>query len=743
MNIAWYFFFFLVSGFCSLVYEVVWLRLAMAKFGVTTPMVSVVLSVFMAGLALGSLAGGAIARRTERRGAALLLRLYGAVELLIGIAGLLVPHLLNLVFGLMKAGAGQLVWDSASYYLLSGACVVVSLLPWCTAMGATFPLAMAAIRSTSSLPSERSFSFLYLSNVLGAILGTIIPAFLLIELWGFQSTLHLASSFNILIAGTVLALSFTVKSLAPPEPATSVAEIQSQPRLYDFAAGGSLWLLFITGLCTMAMEVVWIRQFSVYLGNVVYAFVAILAVYLAATWMGSFLYRNWARTNHPRESVKAWTFLGILALLPLLLIDPALPIKGTFLGAVLRTAVGIGPLSAALGFLTPLLVDHYSAGDPARAGRAYSLNIVGGIAGPLLCGFLILPLLGDRWGLVVLSIPLFVIGLFAVIHEVPQAATFLATAASKPMYAITILLAFILVTYTNNYQASFTDRVEMRDYMATVVAANDNGQKRLLINGIGMTTLSPITKYMAHLPLAYLSRPAQNGLIICFGMGTTFRSMLSWGIDTTVVELNPSVPKLFPYFHADAAEVVMSPLAHIVVDDGRRFLERSSEQYDVITIDPPPPISTPTTSLLYSSEFYAVAKKRLRPGGILHAWLAIRDPGWDLSTQTAFAKALRDSFPYIRVFPSLGGWGFHMLASETPIPAMDAVSLAQRMSPQAAADFVEWNSPLSPTEMFASILQKEQQITRLASTRPGIPAIQDDRPINEYFLLRRMLGPFP
>ena len=743
MNIAWYFFFFLVSGFCSLVYEVVWLRLAMAKFGVTTPMVSVVLSVFMAGLALGSLAGGAIARRTERRGAALLLRLYGAVELLIGLAGLLVPHLLNLVFGLMKAGAGQLVWDSASYYLLSGACVVVSLLPWCTAMGATFPLAMAAIRSTSSLPSERSFSFLYLSNVLGAILGTIIPAFLLIELWGFQSTLHLASSFNILIAGTVLALSFTVKSLAPPEPATSVAEIQSQPRLYDFAAGGSLWLLFITGLCTMAMEVVWIRQFSVYLGNVVYAFVAILAVYLAATWMGSFLYRNWARTNHPRESVKAWTFLGILALLPLLLIDPALPIKGTFLGAVLRTAVGIGPLSAALGFLTPLLVDHYSAGDPDRAGRAYCVNIVGGIAGPLLCGFLILPLLGERWGLVVLSIPLFVIGLFAVIHEVPQAATFLATAASKPMYAITILLAFILVTNTNNYQASFTDRVEMRDYMATVVAANDNGQKRLLINGIGMTTLSPITKYMAHLPLAYLSRPAQNGLIICFGMGTTFRSMLSWGIDTTVVELNPSVPKLFSYFHADAAEVVMSPLAHIVVDDGRRFLERSSEQYDVITIDPPPPISTPTTSLLYSSEFYAVAKKRLRPGGILHAWLAIRDPGWDLSTQTAFAKALRDSFPYIRVFPSLGGWGFHMLASETPIPAMDAVSLAQRMSPQAAADFVEWNSPLSPTEMFASILQKEQQITRLASTRPGIPAIQDDRPINEYFLLRRMLGPFP
>jgi spermidine synthase len=248
---------------------------------------------------------------------------------------------------------------------------------------------------------------------------------------------------------------------------------------------------------------------------------------------------------------------------------------------------------------------------------------------------------------------------------------------------------------------------------------------------------------MAHMPLAFLGRPARNGLVICFGMGTTFRSMLSWGIDTTVVELNPSVPKLFSYFHPDGSDLVKSPLAHVVIDDGRRYLERSSELYDVITMDPPPPISTPTTSLLYSSEFYEVVKKHLRPGGILQAWLAIRDPGWDLSTQTAFAKALRNSFPYIRVFPSLGGWGFHMLASESPLPVVSAQELARRMPSGAAADFVEWNPGSSGEEMFTKILKTEQQIDRIASMRPAIPPIQDNRPINEYFFLRRLAGPYP
>src|SRR4029077_13454733 len=131
------------------------------------------------------------------------------------------------------------------------------------------------------------------------------------------------------------------------------------------------------------------------------------------------------------------------------------------------------------------------------------------------------------------------------------------------------------------------------------------------------TSLTPVTKMMAHLTLSSLPHPRQDALIICFGMGTTFRSVLSWGIPATVVELVPSVPWLFWYYHPDADQVLASPNAHVVIDDGRRYLERSPRLYDAIIIDPPPPVQTAGSSLLYSQDFYAVARTRLRSGGIL------------------------------------------------------------------------------------------------------------------------------
>ena len=151
-------------------------------------------------------------------------------------------------------------------------------------------------------------------------------------------------------------------------------------------------------------------------------------------------------------------------------------------------------------------------------------------------------------------------------------------------------------------------------------------QKRLLVNGVGMTHLTPITKMMAHLPLAFRAAPPAHGtLVICLGMGTTLRSALSWQAPATAVELIPSVVELAPYFHADARQLFASPLARIVVDDGRRFLARSSDLYDVIVIDPPPPVYAAGSSLLYSMEFYAAARQRLAEHGILQQWIPAGD----------------------------------------------------------------------------------------------------------------------
>ena len=189
-----FFAFFLISGFCGLIYEVVWLRLAMASFGVTTPLVSIVLSVFMGGLALGSWLVGRLTRRLEA-GPATPLRLYALAELLISLSGLVVPAELEWGRRLLGELGTGIPWGSSAYYLASGAWIALTLLPFGACMGATFPLAMAAIGNVRA-DGRRSFSYLYFANVLGAASGTVVSAFVLIDTLGFRGTLRAAASLT-------------------------------------------------------------------------------------------------------------------------------------------------------------------------------------------------------------------------------------------------------------------------------------------------------------------------------------------------------------------------------------------------------------------------------------------------------------------------------------------------------------------------------------------------------------------
>ena len=165
---------------------------------------------------------------------------------------------------------------------------------------------------------------------------------------------------------------------------------------------------------------------------------------------------------------------------------------------------------------------------------------------------------------------------------------------------------------------------------------------------------------------------------------------------------------------------------------GRRFLERTTGQYDVIVIDPPPPIGAAGSSLLYSPEFYAAAQKRLRPDGILQQWF----PGGDLRTTAAVARSLHQSFPYVRAFIGIGGWGIHYLASRQPIPARSAADLAKRLPASAAADLVEWGPFPTAEQQFAAMLRNEISVDRILALDAKAPALADDRPVNEYSLLR-------
>lgn len=699
-------------------YQVVWLRLAFGHFGIVTPVLSVVLSVFMLGLGAGSLLGGRWGPAAARRLGVSPAVLYGVTELIIGLGALVVPVLFGIgEIMLLQVGAAS----SATYLVLSALVITIAILPWCSMMGATFPLMMAFVRSRDPTRAQ-SFSFLYLANVIGAMTGTLASAVVLIELLGFTRTSLVAAALN---AG-VATVSF-VLALTGPKDLAAVSEKTRRPQ----GAQPTRWrelVLFTTGFCSLAMEVVWTRGFTIVLLTTIYSFAAILATYLLATWVGSALYRRSLRHGRVASDATLLAFSGAFALLPVVLNDPRLQFTPA---AVLASII---PLCAVLGYLTPKLVDDYAAGDPGLAGRCYAVNILGGILGPLVAGYIVVVELPVRLSLVVLALPLCALAAVAVWRDRAPAQSMSGLARLAPIAGLLLLGAVVSRSYEDLAGGSEPREVH-RDHVATAIAYGVGQERRLLVNGIGITSLTPITKVMAHLPLALVGEP-HDGLVICFGMGTTFRSMASWGIDTTVVDLTRSVVDSFGFFHEDASAVAANPKAHIVIDDGRRYLLRTDRMFDVIVIDPPPPVEAAGSSLLYSTGFYEAAKRRLGPGGILAQWV----PGSEPRIEEAMVRSLLAAFPHVVVLRSIEGWGLHFLASMQPIPELTPEDLVERMPEPAQRDLMEWGPSETPEAMAALILAPRVPIGQVVSETVSAPMITDDRPFNEYFLLRRELG---
>jgi spermidine synthase len=723
---------FFVSGFCGLLYQVVWTRMAFAAFGIITPVLSVVLSVFMLGLSVGSVAGGKwIAALKARTGLSGII-FYSLAELLVGAGAFAVPSLFAAGERLLLS-AGQT--DSVEYLFLSAVVLALSLFPWCFFMGTTFPLMMAYIREDETR-DPKSFSFLYAANVLGAMMGTLLTAVVFIELFGFHRTLSIAAAANFTIALVSALLGRQRRKILQTKGDQDFA-VERDADCVPTPGGTPMirWILFSTGFCAMAMEVVWTRAFTPVLKTEVYSFASIVFTYLGATFAGSLWYRHHAKKTSIWPSAKLMAILIIAVFLPIIVEDDRLvKMAWTFdmdMFSAIITLASIFPFCAALGYLTPSLVDEYSGGDPRRAGAAYTINVAGCIVGPLFASYVLLPFASERVSLALLGAPFFVFFLAGWKSLLPVLRIASISGASfMGVYSLWFSRTFL------NLAKGISTRMEVRrDYAATVISVDDiNGAKNLLVNGIGMTRLVSCTKYMAHLPLVLHQRKPQSALIICFGMGTTYRSALSWGINVTAVELVPDVPKAFGFYHPDAPEVLANPKGRIVIDDGRRFLERSRQKFDVIVTDPPPPLEAAGSSLLYSTGMYDLMKQHLNPRGIVQIWYP---GGVDPITAQAVLRSVSESFPYVRCFLSINGWGLHILASEDPIQIPPAAQLLARIPDNAKKDLLEWSQSMDILRDMGTVFSHEFPVQGLLSPDPTIQ-ITDDDPMNEYYLIRRL-----
>jgi spermidine synthase len=724
---------FFLSGFSGLAYQVVWTRMAFASFGIITPVLSVVLSVFMLGLAVGSWAGGRwIASLVQKTGLSAAI-FYALAEMLIGLGALVVPKLFALG-GHFLLGGGQM--DSFRYLSLSALVLAVAILPWCVCMGTTFPFMMAYLRERDGKNTE-SFSFLYLANVLGAMSGTFLTAMVLVELLGFHHTLWVAAAGNF----TITLISGYLGWKQPGTAAAALTEAESPTGPDHPALPGTArcrlikWILFSTGFAAMAMEVVWTRAFTPVLKTQVYSFALIVFTYLGATFLGSLLYRRDLRRHCPSPTGNLLSALALMVFLPVVANDYRLITAYYWtssmdgLSAIIVLA-SLCPFCALLGYLTPSLIDEYGAGQPKSAGQAYAINVLGCILGPLFACYALLPWCSERHALILLGLPFLAPGFFLYRPRLRWQRWGMGLATG----AMLAWAALGSEDFEGMLFKSTKHTMVRRDYTASVISFGESEGRFLLVNGIGMTRLTPITKFMAHLPLAFHTGRPESALIICFGMGTTYRSALSWNIPTTVVELAPSVTKAFGFYHSDAARFVNDPNGRIVIDDGRRYLNRITGKFDVIVVDPPPPVEAAGSSLLFSREFCALARQHLKPGGILQLWYPGTD---DYTTDQAVVRTIYEAFPHVRCFRSMEGTGLHLLASADPIERQTAEALAANLPASAKMDLLEWSGSPDLTGYLNLVLAQEVPIRDLLNPNPEIE-LTDDHPFNEYFLLRQL-----
>jgi len=717
---------FFISGFCALLYQIVWIRLAYAHFGINTSVLSVVISVFMLGLALGSWLGGKYISSLAKRFSISAIYLYAIIEFCVGLSAVAVPWLFKIGESyLLSVTAAS---DDAAYLAYSAAAICLAVIPWTFLMGLTYPV-MTAFLKERFVRSDSAFSFLYTANTVGAMLGTAVTAVILIEALGFKQTLAVAMIANFLIAAAAIMIerSKNTQEIAPQneqpqETAVAAISIPSSSK-YVLAV-----LLFITGLVSLALEVIWTRAFIPIISVEVYSFAFLLFAYLFATWIGSIIYRVSLRHSIVISIQSVVSFVLFSIFLIIILGDPRINISFYNAFGIYGVALGILPFCALLGYSTPMLIDQMAQGSPAKIGRYYAINTIGCIIGPLTASYLLLPFFSIKHSILILSLPFFAVIAFLLKERL-----------NKKFILFTIgnvLVLFLVFFVSKGYEEVFVDKVKatvFRDHTATVMSFGTGQNKSLLINGIPITAFVPVTKVMAHLPLAVFGGAPKNALVICFGMGTTFRSINSWGVNATGIDLVPSVPKVFPFYFADAEQIMRDPKNRIVVDDGRRFLARTREKYDVITLDPPPPVSAAGSSLLYSSEFYVLAKTRLSENGILQQWL----PPADLPTLAAVTRSLVNNFKYVKMFAGADGGGHHFLASDHEIKTPSPAKFVSLMPEQAKKDLVEWNEGKykNPEEFATYILSKELSYQPLLEAYESV-SITDNRPFNEYYLLR-------
>lgn len=701
---------YMCSGLAGLVYQVCWTRLLTLSIGHTTSAASAVVAAFLGGLAVGAAGGGALASRLSPRQA---LVAYAAIELGVAAVAMLLPFEVGLFTPLLAwayhDGAPSMLFPSIRLIV----CLVVVFVP-AAALGATFPMAVRWLTAASDNRAQSSGA-LYALNSAGAAAGAVVAGFVLIPWIGVSGTTSVGVAASVTAAAIVGAIALTNRQaivgapghLAPSRRSRTGKSTASRSSPSAVAVE-SRWLaatvLGISGFAALVHEIAWTRVLTLVLGPTIYAFAAALAAVIAGIAVGSSIGTGIvARSRRPAmwlaivlalaAAAETWTSSLAGGPIPRLV---AAQLAGTsepfgqllLRGALLTTALVV-PVAALLGAAFPLalaMIDDPKRSAAEEFGAVYAINTVGSVIGALASGFVLIPWLGLETTLKAVTVCLLVASAIVlgwaavtrstrVISAAVGAVAVLVVAVSAPwdhellasgayLYApfapkganLEALLKAGRVLY---YREGAASTVSVKRLTGTTTLAVD-GKTDASNRGDMLTQ-----KLVAHLPLLLHDAP-RDVAIVGLGSGVTLGAALRHPIARAdVLEISPEVVEASRIFDEENRHALADARAHLRVGDGRSHLQLSRRKYDVIISEPSNPWIAGVAAL-FTREFFAAARERLTPGGLICQWAnAYNISDADLRSIVA---------TFLSVFPHGTAWlvgadDVVLLASDAPLDA--------------------------------------------------------------------------
>lgn len=744
----------LLSGMVALIFQVLWIKQLSLIVGIDVYAVTLGLSTFFAGLALGGLVLGRWVDQNSRP-----LQCYALLE--IGIAILAVVTTISLansaeLFAVMETRSSILAW--ALIFLL------LSIPPFL--MGGTLP-AITRSLMLEDYRIGRGGGGMYAANTAGAILGAIGCTFVLIPHLGIQGTAQATACIGLVAA----AGAYWMDGIASPktEPSQkSTTRMQSlSPVLIapDSSAVTAIIFYAIAGGIALGYEVVWSQSLVQFMSTRSFAFSVMLATYLAGLALGAAIFARYVDRVQNLWGIFGLLIAsaGVVALLEVTFLGPWLPtlqsmadraaltlFDSRLVGMCARFAVAalciVFVPTILLGVAFPaalkLIVDSRHVGRDI--GKVIALNTFGGVIGTLVTGFVLVPYFGLVNSLSILAIAAAALGLLAALQGRARMKSANSTSPTHwALWSTLAVVASVLVatvfTPSDKFASLLTDarggvRVFYQEGAGGTVAvleqdADRKPFRRLYIQGVSNTgDAMPSLRYMrlqTLLPLIIHNGDPKSALVIGLGTGITSGAMLRYpSLEQRVVaELLPEVLQAADYFSGNYGAAT-DPRLDIRLRDGRRELLSSKQTYDLITLEPPPPSAASVVNL-YSTEFYELAAARLNQQGIVAQWLPL--PTQNDEDSRSLVRSFLDVFPYANLWTT----ELHemLLVGSQQSIQLNTQTIIQRFNQSEVVTALSEVGIVSPEALLATWVTDRAGLESYAAT--ALP-VTDDDPRIEY-----------